>query len=348
MRCQLTLIARAVLFAASGAIMIPAAVQAQPGSESVPDHSTQPETGYLIVVTRPAGALVFVDGREAGRTTLALRLELGRSYELDIGKHGYTPFFTTLKMTGRRMRLDIRLGHGRAGTSYQLKAPAPPIPPTPTVEVQTKKKHKPVAEKKEHPPSPPVRPTAVLEEKRPRTSTARRGLLPIETQPTLLPYDGDIALRIGLGTGPVVFSGYNSGAFGSYTIMTLDFGVGLTIGNHLDLEAGVTTRWMVADLGIQTDLSLLYFPWKKNGPFFRTGAGYFYQVSSTVHFGPPTTSNGLALLAGLGWCWKNGFCLGLRYAGNVSPFESENGDYRATHVIIFNTSFMLDVLHACR
>lgn len=92
------------------------------------EEREESKKAFVIVVTQPSGARVFVDGKLAGESTLALHLDRGRTYEISIERPGYLRFSTAFTPTRERQRLDVKLSREKPGDSNKPEHKAPPFP----------------------------------------------------------------------------------------------------------------------------------------------------------------------------------------------------------------------------
>ena len=88
---------------AVAALAVPAAASAREAAE-----------GGLLVDSRPAGAAVFIDGRPAGVTPLALAGIVPGTYSVRIERAGYRAVTTRVDVkAGERARVAARLEGGQ-------------------------------------------------------------------------------------------------------------------------------------------------------------------------------------------------------------------------------------------
>jgi hypothetical protein len=64
--------------------------------------ATAPNTGRVLVRSTPAGATVFIDGRQSGRTPIAVRDLSHGTHRVRIVREGYAPVDRRIVITGSR------------------------------------------------------------------------------------------------------------------------------------------------------------------------------------------------------------------------------------------------------
>ncbi len=156
---------------------------------------------------------------------------------------------------------------------------------------------------------------------------------------TAVPY---LHVGLGLGISDLRSLGDNTDDHTPVPTFAAEIGFGAFL-SRFGLEVNFRYTGFAIYHVFQINTAFSYFPHASDMPWFlKCELGYFYQQYQFESDNPPSITQGIPFVAGLGWCWKPGVCIGLDYIYNLSLYSSaeyhDNTNY-AEHTVIFLVSY---------